>query len=63
MRILSFYFTTLVNPSLVSAKIDDCVLGKNTKIGVKAELNRCITQAGYEVNAGGWVPLDSCKGL
>jgi translation initiation factor eIF-2B subunit gamma len=29
------------------------VLGKNTKIGLKAELFRCVTQAGYEVNAGG----------
>jgi len=35
------------------AKIDGCVLGKNTKIGLKAELIRCVTQAGYEVSAGG----------
>jgi len=28
------------------------VLGKNTKIGLKAELFRCVTQAGYEVSAG-----------
>jgi len=33
-------------------KIDGCVLGKNTKIGLKAELFRCVTQAGYEVSAG-----------
>ncbi|KAJ3562794.1 hypothetical protein NP233_g9353 [Leucocoprinus birnbaumii] len=34
------------------AKIDGSVLGKNTKIGSKAELTRCVTQAGYEVSAG-----------
>ncbi|KAJ7475278.1 hypothetical protein B0H11DRAFT_1683934, partial [Mycena galericulata] len=27
-------------------------LVKNTKVGAKAELMRCITQAGYEVNPG-----------
>ena len=35
------------------AKLDGCILGKNTKIGTKAELSRCVTQAGYEVDAGG----------
>jgi len=34
------------------AKLDGCLLGKNTQIGPKAELTRCVTQAGYEVNAG-----------
>ncbi|KAG5635216.1 hypothetical protein H0H81_012020 [Sphagnurus paluster] len=34
------------------AKIEGCILGKNTKVGVKAELSRCVTQAGYEINAG-----------
>jgi len=34
------------------AKLDGCILGKSTKVGVKAELIRCVTQAGYEVNAG-----------
>ncbi|PPQ89533.1 hypothetical protein CVT25_012205 [Psilocybe cyanescens] len=34
------------------AKLDNCILGKNTQVGVKAELIRCVTQAGYEVNAG-----------
>ncbi|KAJ6586808.1 UDP-3-O-glucosamine N-acyltransferase [Mycena vulgaris] len=34
------------------AKLDGCILGKNTKVGVKAELVRCVTQAGYEVNPG-----------
>lgn len=29
------------------------MLGKNTKIGAKAELVRCVTQAGYEVDPGG----------
>ena len=38
---------------MYSAKLDGCILGKNTKIGVKAELVRCVTQAGYEVEAGG----------
>lgn len=34
-------------------KLDGCILGKDTKIGAKAELVRCLTQAGYEVDAGG----------
>jgi len=34
------------------AKLDGCILGKNTKVGAKAELVRCVTQAGYEVDAG-----------
>ncbi|KAJ7132871.1 UDP-3-O-glucosamine N-acyltransferase [Mycena crocata] len=34
------------------AKLDGCILGKNTKVGAKAELVRCVTQAGYEVNPG-----------
>jgi translation initiation factor eIF-2B subunit gamma len=34
-------------------KLDNCILGKNTQVGSKAELTRCITQAGYEINAGG----------
>lgn len=36
-----------------SAKLDGCILGKNTKVGEKSELSRCVTQAGYEVDAGG----------
>lgn len=36
-----------------SAKLDGCILGTNTKVGAKAELSRCVTQAGYEVGAGG----------
>ena len=35
------------------AKLEGCILGKNTKVGAKAELSRCVTQAGYEVDAGG----------
>lgn len=35
------------------AKLENCLLGKNTKIGSKAELSRCVTQGGYEVDAGG----------
>lgn len=34
------------------AKLEGCILGKNTKIGIKAELSRCVTRAGYEVDAG-----------
>jgi len=34
------------------SKLDGCILGKNTKVGAKAELVRCVTQAGYEVAAG-----------
>lgn len=46
----------LVYSALISidrAKLDGCILGKGTKIGGKAELKQCITQAGYEVDAGG----------
>ncbi|KAJ7441794.1 hypothetical protein B0H11DRAFT_501173, partial [Mycena galericulata] len=35
-----------------SAKLDGSILGKNTKVGAKAELVRCVTQAGHEVNLG-----------
>ncbi|KAI0051631.1 UDP-3-O-glucosamine N-acyltransferase [Auriscalpium vulgare] len=35
------------------AKLDGSILGKNTKVGAKAELVRCLTQAGYEVDAAG----------
>jgi len=34
------------------AKLDGSILGENTKVGAKAELIRCITQAGCEVMAG-----------
>jgi len=34
------------------AKLDGSILGKNTKVGVKSELIRCVTQAGYDVIAG-----------
>jgi len=34
------------------AKLDGSILSKNTKVGAKSELIRCITQAGYEVAAG-----------
>lgn len=34
-------------------RLDGCILGKNTQVGSKAELTRCVTQAGYEVGAGG----------
>jgi hypothetical protein len=36
-----------------STKLDGCILGTNTKVGAKAELSRCVTQAGYEVGIGG----------
>ena len=38
---------------LRSAKLEGCILGKNTKIGAKADLSKCVTQAGYEVAAAG----------
>ncbi|KAH8111547.1 hypothetical protein DFH11DRAFT_1791524 [Phellopilus nigrolimitatus] len=34
-------------------KPDGCILGKNTHVGLHAELVRCITQAGCEVEPGG----------
>ena len=42
---------------LSSAKIESCILGKSTQVGPKAELTRCVTQAGFEVGAGGKRPL------
>ena len=36
-----------------SAKLEGCILGRGTKVGSRAELVRCLTQAGYEVDAGG----------
>ncbi|KJA29073.1 hypothetical protein HYPSUDRAFT_128095 [Hypholoma sublateritium FD-334 SS-4] len=33
-------------------KLDNCILGKSTQVGHKAELIRCVTQAGYEVAKG-----------
>jgi translation initiation factor eIF-2B subunit gamma len=38
---------------LCSAKIEGCILGRGTKVGAKAELVRCVTQAGYEIDGGG----------
>ncbi|KAI9509748.1 UDP-3-O-glucosamine N-acyltransferase [Russula earlei] len=35
------------------AKLEGCILGRNTRVGPKAELVRSLTQAGYDVEAGG----------
>jgi translation initiation factor eIF-2B subunit gamma len=35
------------------AKLDGCILGNSTTVGSKAELVRCVTQAGYEVKDNG----------
>jgi translation initiation factor eIF-2B subunit gamma len=35
------------------AKLDGCILGNSTTVGSKAELIRCVTQAGYEVKDNG----------
>jgi hypothetical protein len=35
------------------AKLEGCILGGNTKVGAKAELSKCVTQAGFEVDSGG----------
>jgi translation initiation factor eIF-2B subunit gamma len=35
-----------------SAKLEGCILGRNTKVGARAELLRSLTQAGYEADAG-----------
>ncbi|KAI0305785.1 UDP-3-O-glucosamine N-acyltransferase [Multifurca ochricompacta] len=37
---------------LDGAKLEGCILGRNTRVGAKAELVRSLTQAGYEVDAG-----------
>jgi hypothetical protein len=47
------YCFRLIDVLYCSAKLDGSILGKNTKVGVKSELIRCITQAGYEVVTGG----------
>jgi len=39
-----------------SAKLEGCILGRNTNVGARAELLRSLTQAGYEVDAGGAFP-------
>ncbi|KAF8894888.1 UDP-3-O-glucosamine N-acyltransferase [Gymnopilus junonius] len=33
-------------------KLENCILGKSTRVGAKAELTKCVTQAGYEVSGG-----------
>lgn len=33
--------------------MESCILGKNTHVSDRAELVRCITQAGFEVEANG----------
>jgi len=33
------------------AKIDGCILSRYTRVGEKAELTKCQSQAGYEVEA------------
>ncbi|KAF9654084.1 UDP-3-O-glucosamine N-acyltransferase [Thelephora ganbajun] len=35
------------------AKLEGCILGGSTKVGAKAELSKCVTQAGFEVDTGG----------
>ena len=47
------YRDLLTESSFYRAKLEGCILGKNTHVGPKAELVRCITQAGYEVEANG----------
>jgi translation initiation factor eIF-2B subunit gamma len=42
-----------IHQGILSAKLEACILGRNTKVGAKAELLRSLTQAGYEVDAGG----------
>lgn len=39
------------------AKLEGCILGGSTKVGAKAELSKCVTQAGFGVDAGGELPL------
>ncbi|KAE9394986.1 UDP-3-O-glucosamine N-acyltransferase [Gymnopus androsaceus JB14] len=49
---------------VIGKMVDGCILGKNTKVGAKAELTRCVTQAGYEVaSEGGQESLKECFGL
>jgi translation initiation factor eIF-2B subunit gamma len=41
------------NSRVYRAKLEGCILGGNTKVGAKAELSKCVTQAGFEADAGG----------
>lgn len=36
----------------LSVRVEGCILGTDTKVGNKAELVKCVTQASYEVVAG-----------
>jgi translation initiation factor eIF-2B subunit gamma len=52
--LLFFTSTTSTNAySSPRAKLEGCILGRNTKVAAKAELVRSLTQAGYEVETGG----------
>lgn len=58
MVIICGLLQTLIGLTTNRAKLDGSILGKNTKVGAKAELQRCVTQAGYEVAAGGECFID-----
>ena len=45
--------------SSFSVKLEGRILGRNAKVGAKAELVRSLTQAEYEVEVGGGLCLDS----
>lgn len=51
-------FVCLINVNAARAKLENCIFGKNTRIGAKADISKCITQAGYEVRAEGKSGLD-----
>ena len=42
---------------LYRAKLEGCILGGSTKVGAKADLSKCVTQAGFEVDAGGEISI------
>ena len=51
--ISTYYLQTHVLFLVRRAKLDGCILGKQSKIGSDAALVQCVTQAGYEVSDGG----------
>ena len=46
-------FSRSVFTEIDRAKLEGCILGRNTKVGSKTQLIKCITQSGYEVADNG----------
>lgn len=62
MKLFAVHIRDRYRP-VFSAKLEGCILGRNTKVGAGAELLRSLTQAGYEADAGGKIFGLACSGL